>query len=450
MENNNNENNPQQRDPGQPITPPLVPAIIPEQFKQQQLQKFEYNEEYLNALIAKYKGLTVKGVDDKEGLKVVHDARIDIRNHRTAITKTGTDLRIFSNEYNKAILNRVSDLTSIISPREEELQEIEDRIAEEKEKIRADKEREESGRIMARITELSNVGAAFDFHELKGMSDDHYAQILEDATTAHNAKLAQDEKDREIAYEKARKEKEEREAETARLEKQREEQEAERKKLEIARMAFEKEQEIIRQENLAKEKVMREEQEKIEKDKQALQTQKNTGRHNQLIGRKLHLNPQQNSYIWNSPDGRDDNLVIDQALLMELPDDEFEKVLAGAVEFIRQGTERYQVRLDEKKKEEEARVQKEKDAAVAKALKDQEEARLKAEGEENERLMQGDDAYRFSAIAQQVKVSFLDSAVWSAMRSEKGKKIGYEIKALLQSAFDICKENARKEPPADL
>jgi hypothetical protein len=427
-----NENTPEQRDPGQTTTVP----ILAEQFKEQQLKTFEYNEEYLRGLLEKYKDLKVSGVEDKDGLKAVHEARIVLRDHRTAITKHGKNLREFTNDFNKAVLNRVSDLTSIISPREDEFQELEDDIAAEKERIRQEKEREESAKIDARIKELASVGSAVDFHDLKGMSDEAYAQILEDATAAYKQRLQKEENDRIVREAEERQREEERKAEAERLRLQKEQQDAEAR--ELIR---------LRKEQAEREQKLREEQEKIEAEKRQLQEEKNNGRKQQMdwIGMTIS----DNKFIWNTPDQKDP-LVLQVNLLLELSDEEFQKVKAGALTFMTQAKERYQERLAEAHKEEAARVEAEKKAAVEKALKDQEEARLKAEAEEIERLAKGDDSYRFSNLAHNIKISWLDSRIWGDMKSVEGKKRGYEVKALLETAYDICRENARQEPPAEL
>lgn len=443
------ENN-EQKDPqeGQSPTPlPAPPVLNPEAFTNQQLAKFEYNEEYLNKLIDKYKDLKIIGVDDKDGLKAVHDARIDLRDHRTTITKTGKNLREFANVYNKAILNRVSDLTSITIPREEELQAMEDEITAEKERLRQIKEREESAKIDVRLKELAAVGYAVDFHELKGMSDDHYAQVLDDATSEFNRK-----KEEAAIMERERKAEEERVKAEQEAERQRIDAEfkAEQKRIQAERDQQEKERaelERLRLENEAQAKKLREEQERIDAEKKKVQEQKNEARAARLMTSAFGIgyDPSRKVFSWAAPDG-EDKIVLDYDLTMLLDDEEFEAVKDGAHVHVQSAMEKYNQRLAARKKAEEERIQRERDEAVAKAQKEAEEKRLKAEVEEKERLAQGEDCDRFVHVEKQVN-ALLNSEVWAQMTSKKGIEASTEAITLLAKARQVCRDNS-VTPPA--
>lgn len=107
---------------------------------------------------------------------------------------------------------------------------------------------------------------------------------------------------------------------------------------------------------------------------------------------------------------------------------------------------------------EKARTQKEHDDRV-KALQEQdrklEEQKLMAEQakeqkkqraakekvDKDEALKFGEDSDRFAGLHQQIDIGFMRSAVWGYMKSQKGKKVSYEVQSLLRQALELCKAN---------
>ena len=49
--------------------------------------KFSVTDTAIAEMADAYMGLTVKGIGDTKGLKIVHDARMVVKNHRVAIEK---------------------------------------------------------------------------------------------------------------------------------------------------------------------------------------------------------------------------------------------------------------------------------------------------------------------------------------------------------------------------
>lgn len=137
---------------------------------------------------------------------------------------------------------------------------IEDAIWQEKERLREEAEKKESDRIQAMLDQLSSVNYAIDFHTLKGMTDEQFQEILQDARKDYeeNARLMAIEYERE--KERVRLQEEAKKAEEAELARVRAEQEKERKALEQERAAFLAEQKKIQEERLA-----------IEAEKKAIQ-----------------------------------------------------------------------------------------------------------------------------------------------------------------------------------
>ena len=91
---------------------------------------------------------------------------------------------------------------------------------------------------------------------------------------------------------------------------------------------------------------------------------------------------------------------------------------------------------------EKARIEAEEKAA--REAKEREERELKEKEEAEQRLLFGEDSDRFTFLAQQIEVQFINSAVWSHMKSKKGKKVGSDALSLIRQAWELCKANSKK------
>lgn len=226
---------------------PTPPVNALEIFVAAELKKFEFTAEDLQKAADLYKDLTIIDLSDKEGFTRVHEARMDLKNTRVAIEKTGKALRASANAFNKSVLARESELVNIIAPAEGRLTEKESMYEKWKEEERMAAERQEAARLDERIKKLRAVGADHDIVALKLMPDESFADILDEATTAFIER-----RDREVEEEKARKAEEERKenerkveaerlkkvameqaAENERLQKLRDEQEAHQRELKL-------------------------------------------------------------------------------------------------------------------------------------------------------------------------------------------------------------------------
>ncbi len=238
------------------------------------LAVLDKREADLIVLSQKYKDLTIKGVEDKEGYKLVHDGRMELKNTRVAITKDAKALRDPAIAFQKKVIEKENSLIAIIDKEEARLAAEEKRIDDEKSRIKAEEERKETERINARMNQLSSYGYAADFMTIKHQSDEKFAETLteakhqydlEQARLAAEAERIENEKiefeKQKVEQERVRKEQEEREAE---LRKKTEEFEAAKKKEEEDRLARIK----ADQEKLAAErKAIEDEKKKIEDDR---------------------------------------------------------------------------------------------------------------------------------------------------------------------------------------
>jgi hypothetical protein len=96
-----------------------------------ELQKYNITDAAIANMAKKYMPLRIDGIEDKEGLSVVRDARIVVKKHRVAVEKTRKQLKEDSLRYGRAVDNEAKRIVSLLSP-------IESRLAKEEEKIAAE------------------------------------------------------------------------------------------------------------------------------------------------------------------------------------------------------------------------------------------------------------------------------------------------------------------------
>jgi hypothetical protein len=127
-----------------------------------ELMQFQITDTAIAELKDRYMGLKIKGLDDKEGFELVHRARIDVKNRRVEVTKTGKSLRAEANAYNQAVLKEEKRILCLLEPIEEHLEAEERRVTEEKERIKAEALEAEKRRITARVDALFALGMTFN------------------------------------------------------------------------------------------------------------------------------------------------------------------------------------------------------------------------------------------------------------------------------------------------
>lgn len=235
----------------------------------------------IETLAARYLPLTIAGVEDRAGIKVVHEARMHCRALRLDVEKRRKELKASSLEYGRQVDAAAKELTALLEPIESHLDAEENRINQEKERLRKEKEEASRAATQARVDAFTAVGRSVPFVLCERMTEAEYATELAAATEAH--RLAQ-EKAKAEAEEKARQEaaaaaerKAEAErlaAERAEIEKMRREQEAsaaaERKRLEEAEAKRLHDESLERARKEAAEKARAEEQERRRREEEAI------------------------------------------------------------------------------------------------------------------------------------------------------------------------------------
>lgn len=233
-----------------------------ESFIEQELKKFNVVEAELSALADAGRGLTINGINDKEGLEKVKRSRIAIKNERVRIEKAGKSLRDQANAFNKAVLSKEKEYLAIITPVEDSLAAEEKKVADELARIEREKQEAVQRKIQSRIDALAKVGHVIDFSIVSSLSDEDYESRLAEATEeytkeqqaiadAKEAARIESERLAAVAAEQAKEKKRLEELAAEQLRKERE-MELQQEKLRLQQEAVEKqkywqEQQIVRE-----------------------------------------------------------------------------------------------------------------------------------------------------------------------------------------------------------
>ena len=137
-------------------------SLSTDEIIQNEIQKYSVADAVISELKVKFKGLKIKGIDDKKGYEEVKKAQLIMRDYRTSVEKKRTELKADSIKIGKGIDEEARRLTALIAevedPLKEKRQAIDDAKKAEEERI----EREAEEKFQNRIKELEAVGISFD------------------------------------------------------------------------------------------------------------------------------------------------------------------------------------------------------------------------------------------------------------------------------------------------
>lgn len=273
------------------------------------LVRFNVTDAAIAELGNKYMKLEITDVNSKDEFEKVHTARMDMVRRRTSVTKVGKELREEALAYQKAVIAEEKRLVALMEPIESHLSTEEQKVIDEKARIKREAEEKEAARIQARVDRIFNYGARFDGqnyiildktlpHALLKVCNDEQFEIfckgIEDAVAAEKAAEEAREAERKAEYARMEQMKAEQEArqkeldaiakkqaeELAKLEEQRRQIQAELDAIAAKKRAEEeevirKEQEAIRAREIeqakieAAERAVREAEEKAKRDAEA-------------------------------------------------------------------------------------------------------------------------------------------------------------------------------------
>jgi hypothetical protein len=225
----------------------------------------EYN--VTDAAIAKmenqYMGLTITGIDDEDGFKAVHDARMIVKGHRVAVEKKRKELKADALAWGKKVDAEAKRIKGKLEPIESHLIAQEKIVADEKKRIKEAEEEKQREIIQNRVDLLGTFNKHLPFFDVASMSNDEWDACLKSAKSEYDAEQERFEKER---LERAAEEKRISD-ERAELDRLREEQ----KKRDAAAKA---EQDRIAKEQAEKEAALQAERDKLEAEKKAEQDRK--------------------------------------------------------------------------------------------------------------------------------------------------------------------------------
>lgn len=238
------------------------------------LQKFNVTD----AVIAKYSEdfmpLKINGLEDKEGLKQVHDARMTIVKKRTEVEKVRKELKADALEYGRQVDGEAKRIFALLEPIENHLDSEEQKIKEEENKIKAEKEAEQQKIYENRIGVLLHYGMIFTGSsyvlneitittlDLKIMGDEKFdfaVGLVENEFNIIEAKKAEAERLKKEEEERLAKVAEDQKIEAERLAKIQKEQDEKAEEIRLA-------QQKINDENA---RIAKEKQDKIEAENRA-------------------------------------------------------------------------------------------------------------------------------------------------------------------------------------
>lgn len=207
-----------------------------------EIQKFNLADAAIDAMKKKYSGLTISGIEDREGYKKVKAAWQIVRGKRLQVEKTHKIIKADYLVVSRAIDGEKNRLVELLEPLESELKTELDRIDNAIEEKKQEAERIAQARLQTRVATLLENGIQFngsfyaigetitvDVVVLKNLSDDEFNQLLQ-RVQAENSKIIA------AKAEAERLEREERERiEAQRIENERQEQELKRQREEMER-----------------------------------------------------------------------------------------------------------------------------------------------------------------------------------------------------------------------
>ncbi len=210
-----------------------------------ELTLFRRQDVAIKKMVDESAGLTISGIDDKEGFEKVHAARMKLKETRIKVENKRVELKAEALRYGRVVEEEANRLKAMIEPEETRLHGEEKKIAAAKEAILEAARQARAAKLQGRLDKLIAVGSVPNAAMVEMMSDEHFAGHLDVATKlfSEKQKAEAEAKSKQEAEEKAaaearRKIDEEQSAERARQAEVAKQQAAEQAKLQAERDAL--------------------------------------------------------------------------------------------------------------------------------------------------------------------------------------------------------------------
>ena len=233
--------------------------------RDERLKAFGVADAAISEMSTLYMPLRINGIDDAEGAKRVHEARMIVKNSRVGVEKTRKKLKEDSLAWGKMVDGEARRLTALLEPIESHLEAEEEAYEKERERIKREAAEAKQRKLQARVDAMQRYRAVCDLKTLSEMEDGEFDIALQKA-------MQEDARRREIEAEQAaeRKRIEEEQAAAQKAEADRLAAEAEERRLaEAERLAAEREKQRIEAERIAAERAELDRQRKEQAEQQA-------------------------------------------------------------------------------------------------------------------------------------------------------------------------------------
>jgi DNA repair exonuclease SbcCD ATPase subunit len=157
--------------------------------EQKDLVRFDITTSAIEEMQRNYMALKINDINDKNGYKVVFNARQIVKNKRILVKKTADELETPYKDKINAIRAEEKRILSLLEPIEQHLQSEEDTYLKLIEDQKAQAARKEQQRIQERIDKLSQYGYRIDYSEIKSMTDIAFNDVLKQAEIKHNEEI---------------------------------------------------------------------------------------------------------------------------------------------------------------------------------------------------------------------------------------------------------------------
>ena len=121
------------------------------------IEKFNPKKAELNSLVEETKALKINWIDDKEGYKLVFDAKNKLVKTRTWIDKTAKELTLEARAFTLKVWKAKKELLSIILPEEERLKDELQKIKDEEGRLKAEEKEKEKILFEKRVERLAEI-----------------------------------------------------------------------------------------------------------------------------------------------------------------------------------------------------------------------------------------------------------------------------------------------------
>lgn len=139
---------------------------------------FEATKDELKKLVASSGTITVKGIDDKDGIAKAHERRMLFRETRLNIEKRRKALKADSLEYGRQVDAVAKELTAIIEPEEKRLENEESIVKREQERIAKEAAEARQAMIRNRLNALKDCDAVYMAEDISGLPQDEFEALL--------------------------------------------------------------------------------------------------------------------------------------------------------------------------------------------------------------------------------------------------------------------------------